>query len=66
MIPEEKEYGEFLSLLGAVRDGHVSGGQQQRINYLLEQYPELQQYYVEFVLLNVELHGRQHFSPKEQ
>lgn len=65
MIPEEREYRELLSLLGAVRDGHVSGEQQQRINDLLEQYPELQQYYVEFTLLNVELHGYQHLSPKE-
>ncbi len=65
MIPGETEYRELLSLLGAVRDGHVSGGQQQRINDLLEQYPELQQYYVEFTLLNVELRGYQHLSPKE-
>ncbi len=65
MIPGEGEYRELLSLLGAVRDGHVSGGQQHRVNDLLEQYPELQQYYVEFTLLNVELHGYQHLSPKE-
>ena len=65
MIPGEREYRELLSLLGAVRDGHVSGGQQERINDLLEQYPELQQYYVEFTLLSVELHGHQHLSPKE-
>lgn len=65
MIPGEREFRELLSLLGAVRDGHVSAGQQQRINDLLEQYPELQQYYVEFTLLSVELYGYQHLSPKE-
>jgi hypothetical protein len=66
MIPGERQCRELLSLLDAVRDGHVSGEQQRRINDLLERYPELQQYYVEFTLLSVELHGHQHLSPKEQ
>ncbi len=65
MIPDESKYRELATLLGAVRDGNATAEQQLRMNDLLEQYPELQQYYVEFVLLSVELHGYQRLSSQE-
>lgn len=60
MKPREEEYRELLSLLGSVRDHTLTAQQQDRINELLSQYPELQQYYVEFTLVNVELRSYQH------
>jgi len=65
VIPDESEYRELLTLLGAVRDGNVTAEQRLRTNDLLEQYPELQQYYVEFMLLSVELYGYRRLSPQE-
>ena len=64
MKPREEEHRELLCLLGAVRDGHLTTEQQGRINDLLTEYPELQQYYVEFTLVNVELRNYQHL-PQE-
>jgi hypothetical protein len=65
VIPDESKCRELVTLLGAVRDGNAAAEQRLRINDLLEQYPELQQYYVEFMLLSVELHGYQRLSPQE-
>lgn len=64
MNPRKEDYQEMLTLLGAVRDGTLTAEQQTRINELLTQYPKLQQYYVEFTLVNVELNNYQHLSPK--
>ncbi len=64
MNPRKEAYQELLSLLGAVRDGHLTAGQQTRINDLLTQYPKLQQYYVELTLVNVELRNYQNLSKK--
>lgn len=65
MIPDESKYRELMTLLGAVRDGHATAEQRSRTNDLLEQYPELQQYYVEFMLISVELHEYRHLSLQE-
>jgi hypothetical protein len=65
VIPEESKYRELMTLLGAVRDGNATAEQRLRINDLLEQHPDLQQYYVEFMLIGVELHGYRHLSPRE-
>ncbi len=64
MNPRKEAYQELLSLLGAVRDGHLTVNQQTRINDLLTQYPKLQQYYVELTLVNVELRNYQNLSKK--
>lgn len=65
MIPDESKYRELLTLLGAVRDGNVTAEQRLRTSDLLERYPELQQYYVEFMLISVELHGYRRLSVQE-
>jgi hypothetical protein len=66
VIPDESKYRELATLLGAVRDGTATAEQQLRMNDLLQQYSELQQYYVEFMLLSAELHGYRHLSVQEQ
>jgi len=65
VIPDESKYRELVTLLGAVRDGNATAEQRLRTNDLLGQYPELQQYYVEFMLISVELHGCRRLSPQE-
>lgn len=65
MIPDEGKYRELVTLLGAVRDGHATAEQRQRIGDLLKRHPDLQQYYVEFMLMSVELHGYRRLSPRE-
>jgi hypothetical protein len=65
VMVDESKYRELATLLGAVRDGHATAEQRQRISDLLERHPELQQYYVEFMLLSVELYGYRRLSPQE-
>jgi hypothetical protein len=65
VIPDKAKYRELATLLGAVRDGNATAEQRLRINDLLERHPELQQYYVEFMLISVELYGYRRLSPQE-
>jgi hypothetical protein len=65
VIPGDSKYRELVTLLGAVRDGNATAEQRLRISSLLEGDPELQQYYVEFMLLSVELHGYRRLSVQE-
>ena len=57
---------ELMTLLPAVRDGTVTVAQQHRIAQLLEQHPGLQQDYVDYLLLCVELNSFQPLSQAEQ
>jgi hypothetical protein len=65
MKPRAEQIREFNNLLGLIRDGEIRPEQEDQLNRLLEQYPSLQQDYIEYMLLCEALHSYQSLATED-
>lgn len=56
MTLKSEEFSELFELFGALRDGFITDQQLARLDRLLASDQEMQQYYIDYILLCAELH----------